>query len=214
MGHRIFAQGSLDGACCLYSIMNAFKALTFPEMETRDFASHQPAAGFGKRKWGYLVRTCPQTVEILSGVGLGEYIAGIESSRTNEALEKNFNNILAMAFDLLSDNDYRFQTSIISLGALEKVDFRTSVVILAIDKDIPTSAGNTIGKHFICIVGKDAERFHIMCSVTLSAVDSGRYVEQRDDLSKRYYNNAIKIVDVNEINLGKPVDGIFEIRRI
>jgi hypothetical protein len=194
--------------------MNAFKALTYPELETHDFVYHRPVINFGKKKWEYLVRTCPQTIEVLSGIGLGDYIVSIDSTRTEAALEKNFNNIIAMAFDLLSDRDYEFQASIISLDALHSMNFGTSVVILAIDKDIPTSAGNHIGKHFICIVGKKAEWFQIMCSLTLSAVDSSRYAENRDDSSSRYYNNMLKILDINKVNLGKAVDGIFEIRKV
>jgi hypothetical protein len=192
--------------------MNAFKALTYPELETNDFVRRKPVANYGKKKWECLVRTCPQTVEILSGVGLGNYIAGIESSRTEAALEKNFNNIIAMAFDLLSDKDHQFIASIISLDVLQKADFRNTVVILAIDKDIPTSAGNYIGKHFICIVGRNIEWFHIMCSLTLTAVDPARYAEHLDSLSNRYYNNMLKMADINEVNLGKAA--IYEIQRV
>jgi hypothetical protein len=194
--------------------MNAFKALTYPELETHDFTNRKPTANFGKKKWEFLVRTCPQTVEILSGIGLGDYIAGIESSRTEDVLEKHFNNIIAMAFDILSDKDYHFRASIIGLDVLHRVDFGPSVVILAIDKDIPTSAGNHIGKHFVCIVGKSTEWFHIMCSSTLTAVDSSRYEENLDKGSNCYYNNMVKIADINNANLGKAADGIFEICRV
>jgi len=214
MGHRIFSQGSLDGACSLYAIMNAFKALTYPELETHEFIYHKPITDFGRKKWEYLVRTCPQTVEMLAGIGPGKYIATVDSSRREHALEKTFNNLISMSFDLLSDTDYQFNASIIELDKLTGIDFKTSVVILAIDKDIPTSAGNSIGNHFICIVGKDVENFYIICSATLAAVDSTEYTEYQDNNSKRYFNNKVKIEDINKENLGKAAYGIFEIKRV
>jgi hypothetical protein len=192
--------------------MNAFKALTYPEMEIGEFINTKPVGGYGKSKWAYLVRTCPQSIDILAGTGIRNYISTIQSTRTDDVLFKQFVHIFDMAFDILSDNEHQFETTTVAPSAVEQVDYAKCVVITAIDKLIATSAGNRIGDHFICIVGMDNGRYHIDCSSTQTAVGE-KYQEYYDKDTGRYFNNTIAVADINEMNLGAAAAGIRRIAR-
>jgi hypothetical protein len=213
MGHKVLSQGMLDSSCYLYSIMNAFKSLTFPEMEVQEFIFKKPRNNYAKSKWASLVRTCPQVNDIFSGDGPLPYLLTIETSKTKEVIQEQFRHILEMAFCVLSDEMFQFSFNIVQLDTVVNTDFSNSVIIAAIEKPIHTIAGNTILNHFICITGKDTENFHIMCSWTLNAVDPKNYIERVDSNTGKYYNNMISITDFNETNLGSGANGIYRISK-
>lgn len=213
MGYKIIAQGFLDGACYLYSIINAYKALVFPDMDIEAFYDMEHKNESGLRKWETLIRVSSGTTEMLAGVGFFYYFTRFKNTNAFSAFEAQCNHFTRLAFALLADDDHQFTVSGLDLTACHTADFRNSVVILPVIKKIPSLAGNEIDNHWICITGRGADTFQIACSYSIHCLPGGQYFERLDAQANRYYNNLIRVGDINESTLDKAVNCIFMITK-
>ena len=211
MTHKILSQGVLDGECFIYSIMNAYKTLICPDISAIQFMISEPKDKSGRSKWEYIIRTCPQAIDMLVGKGFTEYITGIPTNYIEKIIDNQYKNTLITAFDILSGTESEFSVDRISIEEINKFNFEKSVIILPIVKKIKTIRGNDISNHFICINGRNGNEFNIMCSYSIHKLESEKYIESFDDKYSRYYNNKIDIKYVNSEVIGKGINSIFKI---
>lgn len=214
MSYKILSQGVMDGACFLYSIMNAYKTLTYPELNVGEFINLKPKEKSGRCKWEYIVNTCPQTLDMLSGHGFYTYISSIQTHNVGRVISNQFKNTIKTAFDILSDQYYQFSVSNICLNDIKNFDFKQSVIIMPIGKKIETYRGNGIANHFICINGKKENDLEIMCSYCIHLLPEGKYFESFNDINNRYYNNIISLDDVTEDVVGEGINSIYKITKL
>jgi hypothetical protein len=214
MGYKILSQGVLDGACYMYSMMNAYKTLTYPKMDVMDFIYKKPYEKFGKQKWEYLINISPQTTDMLAGLGFMNYLAKIKTWDLEEVMKTHYNKLITEAFEILSDNDHQFSVKNISLESIKNFNFTHAVIILPIVKDVKFLAGNELGYHFICINGRTDDLLQVACSYSIYNIPQEQYVELMDGQTNRYYNNMINIKDLNPNTMEQGVDLIYQVTDI
>lgn len=213
MGYKILSQGILDGACFMYSIMNSYKMLTCPDVDAMQFKFSNPEDTSGRQKWKNIIKICPQAKEMLAGHYFHELLINMTTLNIDIIIDEHYDYIVKTAFDILSDKEFQFKANKISIKDITNNDFSKSVIILGIVNLIDAEAGNKIGGHFISINGIEHNYLHIACSFSIHTVEQNKYYEKYDKQMKYFYNNMIRIEDINENNLGHCVNSIYKIER-
>lgn len=169
---RINSQGDLDGACFLYSIVNAYVALTGGE------------AGFGAvcRAFGQV----DHPGDFLTGdVGTTGKYAG-----NHELLQDNLRRILsALGGDRFEVARIEGRVTLPDLAAHVSAE---SVVVIRYMGESTFAQGMD---HWVCVVGCGADgQAHIACSIRLNTActaQSCRYAERRDPVTGRCSNDVL-----------------------
>lgn len=167
---QIYHQGILDGACFLYSLANAYKALTGNRVT--------------RQAWDRAIAQIPEPGTFLTGVGATQLDYGDAVS------------LIQLTLGALSGSDEEF--GIDQLDEAARIpDFcaaitASSVVLFAF-------SGRTEflhrTSHIVCGVAASAnpQRLHVACSDAFSSrhLAEGTYSERRDPVLGRYSNDAI-----------------------
>ena len=159
-----------DGACFLYAIANAYKALTGNKVE--------------REKWDRGLRCVPRPIDLLSGVGA-------TSLSYDEAVA-----LLEGVLGAFSEADESFD--VVQIGAeattaeiAEEVS-GDAVVLFAFSG--PTEV-HVPESHIVCGVAAEANALHVSCSAAFSSrhLRDGDYVETYHQSDGRYSNDVIAI---------------------
>jgi hypothetical protein len=167
---QIYHQGFWDGACFLYAIANAYKALTGNKVE--------------REKWDRGVRYVPRPLDLLSGVG---------------ATSLSYDEAVALVEGMLgtfSEPDESFEVvqldnQATTAGIADQIA-ADSVVLFAFGG--PTEVHEP-ENHIVCGVASDANALHLSCSAAFSSrhLRDGDYVETYHPSVGRYSNDVIAI---------------------
>ncbi len=133
MKTRILSQGMLDGACLLYAIVNAKKALTHPNHLTHTFIAQTSL----RARWKELISIVGSPHKYLNGDG-SDY-----SLRSNTE-PQIICSIITNAF-LIFGGPHQFTVRHIDLNEMHQIDYADQVVIFCIQPPID---------HWLVAVGK------------------------------------------------------------
>ena len=175
---QIYHQGFWDGACFLYAVANAYKALTGRKV-TRE-------------KWDRAVRRVPDPLRFLTGIG-ATTLSYEDAAGLIEAI-----------LDALSEPDERVTIERLSRTATTADLCREvspdAVLLFAFSGPTPVHHPES---HVVCSVATSAEPavLHIACSASFSSrhLRDGQYVEQFHPSVGRYSNDTIAVDSPVEI---------------
>jgi hypothetical protein len=209
MLRTILSQGIFESSCLIYSIMNAYKTLFYPEMSIIEFRKSW------KIKWENIISMYPRANDMIAGHAFPDYIFSLPMNINNQwdIVLNETDHILKTAFIFLSDDDHKISFNKINIDSIINFDYSNSVILLSITNEVLFLSGNKIKEHWICLNGSTEDKIHIVCSYSINNIDQDKYNEYFDDKTRRYYNNMIKTEDINETNLDKAVNAIYKITR-
>ena len=187
---KIIPQGFLDGACLLYAVQNAFKALINPELRlTAYYVKYRMES-----KWQQFVGLVPSPHNFLDGSGSG---VGLKTNRQESEVILS---MLRNSCPIFSSKAHEFQVRRISIQEFrEKKDYRSSVVIFPTTGRASTDCHEYL-VHWFVAVGRDSGHLLLACS---SAVYAGReYDERMDPLTGHVFNDRIKTGRINKTCMG------------
>ena len=173
----IYQQGDLDQTCFLYSIANAYRALTRRRVD--DGRTHG---------WTNIIKVTPSISHFIT-TGSDFY----NSKNKTKADQIIHESIARNAFEVLSTEEHQFRTSKISTDKINCTDFMNSVVIFCITDKARCKypLGLTQGfSHWMVIVGRDEINYLLACSCTRFNRGTN-YKECEIQDSGRLYNNRI-----------------------
>ena len=187
MDIKIIPQGLLDGACLLYAMVNAGKALIGPTLSVRAFGGRYRIYS----RWKQIVSVTPSPINYLDRTGSGIGLRLSLEQQVNDAF-------FAQVFNILSTNQHKFRVQRISLKSFrQKTDYRSGVVVFAV-----TDKGRTKNfsgsSHWMVAVGRQTEPslLYLACS---SSLHFSPYQEQQDPETHRFYNNSMKIDQLDNV---------------
>lgn len=181
---KIYQQGDLDQTCFLYSIANAYRALTGRRVDDRRRA---------RTCWEDIINVTPSISQFLTH-GSDFYDS---DSKEDQLIHES---IVWNAFEVLSPNRYQFRTSKISTEKIKCTDFMNSVIIFCINHKAECEFPYGFGKdssHWVVIVGRDTTNYLLACSCT-RLNRSTNYEEYEIQGSGRLYNNKVSTEQLDE----------------
>jgi hypothetical protein len=196
MKPKILSQGILDGACLLYSIMNAYKSLS-PDYQ-EESAEHFMESGDCKEKWDTIVSTVPSAFGYFRGKGSNGL--GFDSSDERYFTHRTVKD----SFHLLGAGKKKYTVfENIKLSDIVKTNFSNSVIILCCknyDKKEDTYGVHSIqydkriiSDHWICVVGKKDNSLLIQCSLV---IHTEKKYEEIEAPYKRVYNDSFDLKQI------------------
>ena len=189
MNHKpkILSQGSFDGACLLYALMNAYKSFKGKSISSSVFAEEE------KEVWKQVVNEVNSPKEIFNGNGSSSCFGENEVESTYRFVKKVVN---------MFEFDQILKVKRILIKELLNIDFSNSIAILCYNENgnIKSSLNGTeISDHWVCAIGFKQKSICVQCSFTSQLSTS--YRECKHDKSGRYYNQKISIKQINPVNI-------------
>ena len=184
---KISQQGDLDQTCFLYSIANAYRALTGHGVDDGRIQTHNG--------WSDIIKVTPSVSQFLT-YGSDFYDS---DSKEDQMIHKS---IVRNAFEAFSSERYPFRTSKISIDEINCTDFMNSVVIFCITHEATCEYPHGLDEessHWMVIVGRDEIDYFLACSCTRSNRGTG-YQEHKMQSSGRLYNNKIPSKQLDVMN--------------
>ena len=196
----IYQQGDLDQACFLYSIANAYRALTRRRVDDRRIHG-----------WTNIIKVTPSITQFLTTGS--DFYNNKNKTKADQIIHES---IARNAFEVLSTEEHQFRTSKISTDDITCTDFMNSVVIFCItDKaECEYPHGLTQGfSHWMVIVGRHETNYLLACSCRRF---NRRTKYKEDDIpdSGRRYNNRIATKKLDEELKNIYPDYIYRISKI
>lgn len=181
---RVLAQGNFDGLCLIYSLFNAYKALTQPKA---------PAAKYTKDhddKWKVVIGNTPSLHNFVLGTGSD---FGLRTDAMDAAVKRAFiaSSIAVMTEEATGDSPI---VAAVDIPSLATMDFSNSVAVLCVKRAAKFENGG-MGEHWIAIVGRDDAqgKYLVACSNTL--IHHG-FTERADERTGRYFNTTIDVAGI------------------
>ena len=129
----IYQQGDLDNTCFLYSIANAYTALTCRSVNNERI-----------RGWSNIIKVTPSISQFLTD-GSCFYENGTKEEMIHESIVRS-------AFQVLSTKKYQFTISTISTDKIDNDDFLNTVVIFCVNDKAKCKCHSKLD-HWMVIVG-------------------------------------------------------------
>lgn len=203
MSNRIISQGCYDTACFPYSIMNAYKTLIKPEIQIFEFLESVEI-------WQSIMKLYPQPGTLISNEYFFSHFINSGLENVDPLIDMQFDHILDSAMNILDLHNIKLRWAKLNLNDIKEFDFSNSAILVTLEKPVETEAGCILQNHSICLNGRNDEYYNMACSFTIHSVPYASYYEKRDE-SNRYYNNRIKIDDLNEDTIGAAKSMIYSI---
>ena len=177
--------------CLQYAILNAYRALCYPLLETADFIDSE------RETWQRLISITPSLHNFSSGTGshFGEFRYSKKISRLDDdgdiRLKESFMALASVTLSESSKNSLTLTRSNFSKIRADTVE--QSAVILNIRGNALTRRG-LVGDHWLVIVDYDEDNYYLACSYSdyLPPLDEGFSVGLSPRL-KRPFNNVMEI---------------------
>lgn len=184
---RILSQGVMDGSCFLYSVANAYKQLTYPEMAAHAFSDKM------EEKWKAIVRTAPSWLCNLSGEGTD---FRIKSDSIENAI---FLDTIRRCFDIFDDEKRKFSIGFITKKAfVKKKDYSNSVVLFCSKSGMKSKAYVFDSDyHWSCVTGR-AKCSGLVCVACSYVMHYGNPCAEHLGDSQKSYNNLFDISQFTE----------------
>ena len=176
---KIYQQGDLDNTCLLYSIANAYRALTGRRVDD--------GRTYG---WSNIIKITPSISQFLTD--------GSEFFENKDKAEQMIHeSIVRNAFEVLSTATYQFDFLKISNNKINTIDFSNSVVIFCITERAKCKFHRELD-HWMVIIDRDETNFLLACSYT-RFYRGGDYEEYMIQNSNRVYNNQISAEELDHV---------------
>ena len=181
---QIYQQGDLDSTCVLYSIANAYRALTNRTL-TRNM-------------WQNIINVTPSISQFLTYGST--FFDGTSDNYKKEAEKMIQKSIVENAFAVLSTKKYSFRISKISTDKIISNDFSNSVVIFSVTDRAKCEYHDELD-HSMVIIGVDNDKSNFLLACSYTRFYRGRYYEEHKiENSKRVYNNKISTSQLSKRN--------------
>ena len=182
---QIYQQGDLDSTCVLYSIANAYRALTSRKLTPN--------------MWQNIINVTPSISQFLTYGST--FFGGTSDNYKKEAEKMIQQSIVENAFAVLSTKNYSFRISKISTDKIISNDFSNSVVIFSVTDKAKCEYHHELD-HSMVIIGVDNDKSNFLLACSYTRFFRGRcYEEHKIENSKRVYNNRISTSQLSSRNI-------------
>lgn len=179
---KIYQQGDLDNVCLLYSIANAYRALTGRRVDDGRTCG-----------WSNIIKITPSISQFLTD--------GSEFFENKDKAEQMIHeSIVRNVFEVFSTATYQFDFLKISNNEINTIDFSNSVVVFCITERAKCKF-HSKPDHWMVIIDRDETNFLLACSCT-RLYRGGDYEEYKIQNSNRVYNNQISTEELDHIYPG------------
>jgi len=178
---HVLSQGCLDGACLLYSIMNAHKTLTGKK---------------STKEWVKLISIVPSPTYYLDGNG-----SVVDSDVSDNLTEKIILSTIINSFKLFKNA--KFSVEVKDIIHLKGCDYKNSVFIFCVAPEKLKSTFNSdrsVSDHWVCAVGKNKDSLLVQCSIAIHNTETKNYYEEKM-LNERHYNESFSLNHINKKNI-------------